>query len=117
MGMPNYPAVYAIRAALEYIRSVGIAAIERHARPLVLSCLEEVRKLPVELLTPMEPEHISGIFSFRHPKVEQLNAHLHAKKIHVMNAAGRLRVAIHGYNTTADAECFVRELKQALSVV
>ena len=117
VGMPNYPAVYAIRAALEYIRSVGIAAIERHARPLVLSCLEEVRKLPVELLTPMEPEHISGIFSFRHPKVEQLNAHLHAKKIHVMNAAGRLRVAIHGYNTTADAECFVRELKQALSVV
>ena len=117
VGMPNYPAVYAIRAALEYIRSVGIAAIERHARPLVLSCLEEVRKLPVELLTPMEPEHISGIFSFRHPKVEQLNAHLHAKKIHVMNAAGRLRVAIHGYNTTADAECFVRELKQAMSVV
>ena len=117
VGMPNYPAIYAIRAALHYIKGVGVAAIERHARPLTLACLEEVRKLPVEVLTPNEPEHIAGIFSFRHPKVDQLNAHLHAKNIHAMNAAGRLRVAIHGYNTAEDVECFVRELKSALAKV
>ena len=117
VGMPNYPAIYAIRAALDYIKSVGVRAIERHARPLTLACLEEVRKLPVEVLTPNEPEHIAGIFSFRHPKVDQLNAHLHARNIHVMNAAGRLRVAIHGYNTAEDVETFVRELKAALKKV
>src|SRR5439155_13723407 len=75
VGMPNYPAVYAIRAALNYIKSVGVAAIDRLARPLVLHCLDEVRKLPVELLTPVEPEHVAGIFAFRHPRAEALHAH------------------------------------------
>lgn len=117
VGMPNYPAVYAIRAGLDYIRSVGVAAIERHARPLVLSCLDEVRKLPVELLTPVEPEHVAGILAIRHPKAELLHAHLHSKNIHVMSHAGRIRIAIHGYNTPEDVEILVRELKAALASV
>lgn len=117
VGMPNYPAVYAIRAGLEYIRGVGVATIDRHARPLTLACLEEVRKLPVELLTPAEPDRVAGIFAFRHPKAEQLHAHLHAKNVHVMSHAGRLRVAVHGYNTADDIERFVRELKAAVAAV
>jgi selenocysteine lyase/cysteine desulfurase len=117
VGMPNYPAVYAIRAGLEYIRGVGVEAIDRHARPLTLQCLEEVSKLPVELLTPLEPDHVAGIFSFRHPKADQLHEHLHSRNIHVMSSAGRLRVAIHGYNTAADVERFVSELKNALAVI
>ena len=73
VGMPNYPAVYAIRAALEYIRGVGVAKIDAAARPLVLACLAELKKLPVELLTPDEPEHIAGILAFRHPKAEEIH--------------------------------------------
>ena len=61
VGMPNYPAVYATRAALEYVRDVGVPAIDRAARPLVLACLEELKRLPVELLTPPDPEHLAGM--------------------------------------------------------
>ena len=39
-GMPNYPAIYAIRAGLEYIKNVGVEAIADATRPLVHSCLE-----------------------------------------------------------------------------
>jgi selenocysteine lyase/cysteine desulfurase len=111
VGMPNYPAVYAIRAALDTIRGVGVEAIDRHARPLVLACLEELKKLPVELLTPAEPDHVAGILAFRHPRADELHRHLHEQNIHVMSHAGRLRVAIHGYNTAADIERFVTELR------
>jgi selenocysteine lyase/cysteine desulfurase len=114
VGMPNYPAVYAIRAGLEYIKSIGVANIDAHARPLVLHCLEELKKLPVELLTPDEPEHLAGILAFRHPKAEEIHAKLHAADVHVMSHAGRLRVAIHGYNTPQDVEKFLKELKSAL---
>jgi selenocysteine lyase/cysteine desulfurase len=114
VGMPNYPAVYATRAGLEYLRSVGVEAIDRAARPLVLACLEELTKLPIELLTPAEPEHIAGILAFRHPDAERIHAHLHASDVHVMSHAGRLRVAIHGYNTMNDVEQFVRALREAL---
>jgi selenocysteine lyase/cysteine desulfurase len=112
--MPNYPAVYAIRAGLEYIKSVGVTKIDEHARPLVLQCLEELKKLPIELLTPDEPEHIAGILAFKHPKAEEIHAKLHAKNVHVMSHAGRIRIAIHGYNTADDIEKLVKELKAAL---
>jgi len=117
VGMPNFPAVYAIRAALEYIQGVGVEAIDRAARPLVLACLEELVKLPVELLTPNEPDHVAGILAFRHPRADEIHKHLNSKQIHVMSHAGRLRVALHGYNTMADVERFVRELREALRIV
>jgi selenocysteine lyase/cysteine desulfurase len=117
VGMPNYPAVYATRAALEYIRRVGVAAIDRIARPLVLACLDELRRLPVELLTPLDPDHLAGILAFRHPAAERIHEHLHRSGVHVMSHAGRLRVAIHGYNTAGDVEWFDRELTAALRAV
>jgi selenocysteine lyase/cysteine desulfurase len=114
VGMPNYPAVYATRAALDYIKNVGVAAIDRAARPLVLASLDELKKLPIELLTPPEPDHIAGILAFKHAAADRLHAQLHSQNIHVMSHAGRLRIAIHGYNTMADVERLVRSLDSAL---
>jgi len=115
VGMPNYPAVYAIRAGLEYIRRVGVEAIDRHARPLVMHCLNELKSLPIELITPIEPERIAGIVAFKHPAADAIQKRLHAKNIHVMASAGRIRIAIHGYNTAHDVEHFLRELRAALT--
>jgi cysteine desulfurase/selenocysteine lyase len=117
VGMPNYPAVYATRAALDYIRGVGVAAIDAAVRPLVLECLAALKKLPVELLTSDEPDHIAGILAFRHPKAEELHRRLLAANVHVMHHAGRLRAAIHGYNTPEDMEGFLREISEALSSI
>ncbi|HXT59174.1 MAG TPA: aminotransferase class V-fold PLP-dependent enzyme [Pirellulales bacterium] len=114
VGMPNFSAVYAIRAALDYTRGVGVAAIDHAARPLVLACLEGLSQLPVELLTPNEPEHVAGILAFRHPKAEDLHRHLHAQNIHVMSHAGRLRIALHGYNTMGDVDRLLAELQAAV---
>lgn len=116
VGMPNYPAVYAIRAGLDYIRQVGINEIDRAAAPLTRQCLEGIAKLPVELLTPLTGE-IAGIIAFRHPSADEINKRLRAKNIHVMSHAGRLRVAIHGYNTSNDIEKFLRELTAAVKEV
>lgn len=114
VGMPNYPAVYAIRAALDYIRSVGVEAIDRAARPLVRQCLEGVSRLPVELLTPLDAE-LAGIFAFRHPSAAAIHQRLREQNIHIMSHAGRLRVAIHGYNTAEGIERFLGVLTAALA--
>jgi len=42
---------------------------------------------------------------------------LHEQNIHVMCHAGRLRVAIHGYNTAEDVERLLKELRAALGKV
>ncbi len=115
VGMPNYPAMYAIDAALQYIQGVGVDAINAAAQPLSDWFLDEGSKLPMELLTPNDKRQIAGIIAFRHPDAERIHKHLHAKNIHVMLNAGRLRVAIHGYNTRSDIETVLRELRSALA--
>ncbi|MCX5662686.1 MAG: aminotransferase class V-fold PLP-dependent enzyme [Planctomycetota bacterium] len=119
VGMPNYAAVYAVRAALDYIHGLGggagVAAIHAHAQPLTFTCLAELRKLPVDLMTPAEPDRLAGIIAFRHPKAAEIHRRLHERGIHIMSQAGRLRVAIHGYNTAGDIDRFLRELKEALT--
>ncbi len=117
VGMPNFPAIYAIRAALNYLKTVGVAAIDQAARPLVEECLAEVAKLPIELLTPRDVSAVAGIIAFRHPSAEVLAKQLRSQNIHVMSHAGRLRVAIHGYNTRENIVHFLRELTSALKVV
>lgn len=115
VGMPNYPAVYAAAAALGYIRSVGVEAIDACARPLVQHCLSELKKLPVELMTPDLPDSVAGIIAFKHADADRIHQALHVNGVHVMAHAGRLRVAIHGYNTAADIEQFLRILKDVLA--
>ena len=117
VGMPNFPAIYAIRAGLRYIQSVGVEAIDNAVRPLVHHALAEIAKLPVELLTPQDTSQVAGIIAFRHPQAEEIAKALHAKNIHIMSNAGRLRVAIHGYNTPEDIEALLRELTAALKVI
>lgn len=115
VGMPNYPALYAIRGALEYLSGVGVAAIDRRASPLVPECLAGLRALGVDLLSPTDPTQLAGILAFRHPRAELVHRFLHDRQIHVMHHAGRLRVALHGYNTEADVATFLRELAAALA--
>jgi cysteine desulfurase / selenocysteine lyase len=99
------------------MRNIGVEAIDRQARPLVMHCLHELKSLPIELLTPIEPERIAGILAFKHPAADAIQKQLHAKNIHVMASAGRVRIAIHGYNTADDVEHFLRELRVALNEV
>ena len=114
VGMPNFPAIYAIRAALQYLKGIGVEAIDRVARPLTRACLDGVAKLPVELLAPIDDSALAGIFAFRHPAADKIAQQLKANRIHIMSHAGRLRVAVHGYNTESDIETFLRCLTAAL---
>ncbi|MAE64379.1 MAG: aminotransferase [Phycisphaeraceae bacterium] len=115
VGMPNYGAIYAINAGLGYIESVGVEAIDRHAAPLVQACLAGLKKLPVELLTPDEPNAIAGILAVRHDEAERIHRALHQQDIHIMYHAGRLRIAIHGYNTMDDVDRLLAATQEQLS--
>ena len=117
VGMPNYPAAYAVNAGLGYVQSVGIDAIHAHAQPLVLHCLEELKKMPIELLTPAEPEYLAGVLAFKHPESERIHRALLDENIHLMCHAGRLRIAVHGYNTAGDVERLLRVLTEAMKDV
>ena len=117
VGMPNFPAVYAIAAGLEYVLRVGVDAIARHADPLVRRCREGLEELPVQIITPRGEGATAGIVAFRHPAAAAVVQRLRERHIHIMGDAGRLRVSVHGYNTAQDIDRLLTGLREVLADV
>lgn len=114
VGMPNFVALYALNASLRYLEGVGIAKIAEHADRLTAHVEEGLRGLGLKLMCPWNPKNASGIVAFQHPNSAEIHATLELENIHVMHHAGRIRVAVHGYNTEADAEKLVKVLSGAV---
>ena len=115
-GMPNYPAIYAVDAALSYIDQIGVSAIDAHCVPLMEICLDGLQSMGANLISPTDLSALAGIIAFVHPNANEIYEHLHQNNIHIMSHAGRLRIAIHGYNTPADINRLLGELHTALKL-
>jgi selenocysteine lyase/cysteine desulfurase len=116
VGMPNFAAIYALEAALSYLADVGIARIAAWADPLVEAVHQGLVDRGIE---PMAPRHAasvergagsSGIVAFRHAEAARLHALCEAAGARVMHHAGRIRLALHGYNTRDDVDRFFEVL-------
>lgn len=112
VGMPNFAAIYALNAALRYLAAVGIRAIGQQADPLVAHLDQSLRKLGFQPMCVYDPKLPSGIVAFQHPRNEEINAALLAEQVHIMAHAGRLRIAIHGYNTSQDTQRLLEVLSR-----
>ncbi|MBX7206958.1 MAG: aminotransferase class V-fold PLP-dependent enzyme [Verrucomicrobiaceae bacterium] len=105
VGMPNFVALYALDAALRYLKAVGIPAISAHADPLVARIHEGLLALGIRPMSPPAPADCpTGILAFQHPNSVAIYEALQKENIHVMHHAGRIRIAVHGYNTAEDAD-------------
>jgi len=98
VGMPSFAPIYALNAAMKFFLATGVEAIAAHADPLVREVHEGIGSLGI---VPLAPLSASGIVAFKHGKSEEIHAAPREENIHIMHQAGRLRVALHGYNTAA----------------
>ncbi len=114
VGMPSFAALYALNAALRYVEAAGIPAIEAHANPLVTQTYEGLKALGFSPMAPLDQHgRPTGILAFQHPDSTRLHAALEAAEVHVMHSAGRIRIAIHGYNTADDIRRLLATLAAA----
>jgi cysteine desulfurase/selenocysteine lyase len=111
VGMPNFVALYALNASLRYLDQIGIPAIAAHADPLVATAEAGIRALGIQ---PLCRWNGTGIVAFTHPRSAEIHAALESRNIHVMHNAGRIRIAVHGYNTEADIHRFLEVLGELL---
>ena len=102
VGMPNFAALYALDAALRYVEAAGVPAIAAHADPLVEELRAGLERLGFTPMCPADPQRPTGIVAFRHARSAELHGALEAAGVHAMHHAGRIRFAVHGYNTRAD---------------
>jgi cysteine desulfurase / selenocysteine lyase len=94
---------------LRYVESVGVTAIAAHADPLV----QELHQgLMQRGLTPLcaQADRSTGIVAFMHERSAAIHAALERAEIHVMHSAGRIRAAMHGYNTREDIHALLQAL-------
>ena len=117
VGMPNFVALYALNASLRYLDDIGIENIEHHADPLVKECEAGLRGLGLTPMCAWDPQNPSGIVAFQHPQSALLHKALEHDHIHVMHHAGRIRIAIHGYNTHEDIANVLRVLETVARTV
>ena len=100
--MPNFVSLYALCASLSYLESIGIENIGIHADPLAKRVDEGLRALDLAPLCEWKPHNPTGIVAFKHARSATLHEALDAEQIHVMHQAGRIRIAVHGYNSQED---------------
>ena len=98
---------------LQYLETIGIDAIVRHADPLVARLHAGLVELGLAPLAPFAASAPSGIVAFRHPASERIHSSLRRENIHVMHPAGRIRIAVHGYNLARDIDVLLDVLRRA----
>jgi selenocysteine lyase/cysteine desulfurase len=102
--MPSFAALYALNAALCYVDGVGVEAISAHADPLVKEVYAGLVALGFKPMAPLHADRPTGIVAFMHERSTEIHAALEKAEVHVMHNAGRIRLAMHGYNTSDDVK-------------
>jgi len=116
VGMPSFAPIYALNASLRYLDAVGVEDIAQHADTLVQLAADGLQALGIKLMCKLDmAQQPTGIVAFQHPESARLHAALEEANVHVMHHAGRIRVAINGYNTAEDVERLLTALNSALS--
>ncbi|MBE3096412.1 MAG: aminotransferase class V-fold PLP-dependent enzyme, partial [Planctomycetes bacterium] len=111
-GTSNYPGAIGLAASLRMINELGPARIETHVRALTDHLIRGLQSLPVEVVTPVEPAHRSGIvaFSVGTEAVDNvaLMDYLLDRRILVSvrytSGVGGVRVSCHFFNSLDDLD-------------
>ncbi|MGC3966427.1 MAG: aminotransferase class V-fold PLP-dependent enzyme [Pirellulales bacterium] len=113
-GMPNFDSVYALAAALEYHTAERVAARRTTLAPLVAQLRDGLNARGLPVLTPEKAADRAGIVAFGCPTAEQAKRQLAEQGIFVHGDDGRLRAAVHWYNTAANIDRYLTALRQLL---
>lgn len=114
VGMPSFAALYALNASLRYLDQFGVPAIAAHADPLIARLHAGLRELGIQTLAPEQSGSPSGIVAFTHANTQAIHDALLAQNIHVMHQVGRIRLAVHGYNSVDDIDAVLETLRKAI---
>lgn len=111
-GNPNFLGVWVQTRSAEQLISIGLPAIEARVRNLTTGLMDRCDAAGIGLATPRPWTERAGIVSFALPgDAEAIQAALKARRIVVSVKDGRVRAAVHFYNTEAELDALVGALE------
>ena len=93
------------------ILALGIQNIEKRILKLTDHLIEALTQLGLKLQTPTEPQYRSGIVNFKINNPQKVAEKLKNKDIIVSARAHGIRVSPHFYNTEAETDKLIQEIK------
>lgn len=116
-GMPNFESVYALAAALEFHTPERVVAHRDELEPLVARLYDGLASLGLRPLVPERAADRAGIVPFACPESARVKVELARRGVHVHGDDGRLRAALHWYNTAEHVDRYLEALPEALEAV
>ena len=109
-GTPSVPALYAARAGLDYILSVGVVPTRRHVQALNHVLKTGVQKLGGVLTNTLDEAAQGPMVAIKSTDDHALVAALQADNIVASCRDGNLRISAHFYNDMSDIEAVLAAL-------
>lgn len=110
-GTANYPGAIGLAASLQMINELGAETRARRIYELTDHLIQGLTELSVRIVTPVEPEHRSGIVTFSVGSAEKnvalmdyLLDHKVLVSVRYTSQVGGVRVSCHFYNDTNDLD-------------
>jgi len=113
LGCPPFAAIFALGAAVDYLASIGVAAIAERVLALNTALTDGLRESGIEVLSPGGAFR-SGETLCAVPDPPATAARLRDEGIFVTEKPEGLRIATHFYNDEADVDACLAALKRAL---
>jgi cysteine desulfurase/selenocysteine lyase len=111
VGSPSFISLTGATEALKMVLNFGIENIERRVIRLTDHLIEAIKTLGLTLQTPEDPQCRSGIVNFKVDNPSEVAERLSQKNIIVSARAHGIRVSPHFYNTEAEIDQLVEEVK------
>ncbi|MGQ9625112.1 MAG: aminotransferase class V-fold PLP-dependent enzyme [Candidatus Bathycorpusculaceae bacterium] len=111
IGSPSFISFVGAKEALRMLSNFGIENVERRIIDLTEYLIKAVKDLGLELQTPEERQHRSGIVNFKIDKPKETTRRLAEKGIIVSARAHGIRVSPHFYNTKEEIDRLMEEIK------
>lgn len=113
-GTANYPGAIALAESVALINDIGIDNVGRHVISLTDRLIDALHHEKIEVVTPEEPEHRSGIVTFTLGSsaddlalTEFLQQHKVLVSVRYTSGVGGVRVSCHLFNNSGDLDRLV----------
>ena len=117
-GTYTLPQAWTARGGLELILEAGVDRIRERSRELTGYLIERAGSIPVEVLTPRDPNERGGLVRIRIPggreKAESVLHALFERDVVLDSRHDTLRIAPHFFNNEADIDRCMEELSLLL---
>ncbi len=114
MGTYPYAHVFAAKAALEMIATLGVKNIQRHNHELLDILIEYLQESGFyRVVSSLEEKHRSSILSFTCPEAKDIYKELVKARIIASFREGAIRISPHLFNDRNDISRLIQILKKA----